>query len=167
MLVISIGAAGLFVYAWWRNGRRSALQGVRWGGNMLWSLLPRLLLGFAVAGLVQVLVPEAVVLQVMGKETGIQGVLVGTALGTVAPGGPFIWYPVAASLLQAGAGVGAIVAFLVAWSATNIYVLLVWRIPFLGTSLSVALMIAALATPVLAGLMAPPVFDWLVVLIGA
>jgi len=69
-----------------------------------------------VAGMVQVLVPREILSEWVGAESGMRGILIGTVTGALAPGGPYVSLPVAAGLLQAGAGVGTMVAFLTGWS---------------------------------------------------
>ena len=80
------------------------------------QILPLLIFAFIVAGMVQVLVPREILSEWVGAESGMRGILIGTVTGALAPGGPYVSLPVAAGLLQAGAGVGTMVAFLTGWS---------------------------------------------------
>ena len=46
----------------------------------------------------------------------MRGILIGTVAGALAPGGPYVSFPVAAGLLRSGASVGTMVAFVTGWS---------------------------------------------------
>ena len=92
------------------------IPGLKVSGTMLWQIIPLLVLAFVVAGMVQVLVPKELISNWVGAESGFKGIIIGTVLGSLAPGGPFVSMPIAAGLLRAGAGVGTMVAFLTGWS---------------------------------------------------
>ena len=92
------------------------ITGLKASGTMLWQIIPLLVLAFVVAGMVQVLIPHEIISKWVGTESGFRGILVGTVLGGLAPGGPYVSLPIAAGLLRAGAGVGTMVAFLTGWS---------------------------------------------------
>ena len=53
---------------------------------------------------------------VVPRSSGFRGILVGTLLGGIAPGGPYVSLPIAAGLLRTGASVGTMVAFITGWS---------------------------------------------------
>jgi len=92
------------------------IPGLKVSGTMLWQIIPLLVLAFVVAGMVQVLVPKELISNWVGAASGFKGIIIGTVLGSLAPGGPFVSMPIAAGLLRAGAGVGTMVAFLTGWS---------------------------------------------------
>ena len=92
------------------------IPGLKVSGTMLWQIIPLLVLAFVVAGMIQVLIPQELISKWVGVESGFRGIIVGTVLGSLAPGGPFVSMPIAAGLLRAGAGVGTMVAFLTGWS---------------------------------------------------
>ncbi len=84
--------------------------------KMLIDVLPLLFLAFTVAGMVQILIPKEVLSKWVGTESGLRGIIVGTIAGGLAPGGPYVNLPVAATLLKSGASIGTTVAFLTGWS---------------------------------------------------
>jgi len=92
------------------------VTGLKVSWNTLIQIIPLLILAFVVAGMVQVLVPQELISKWVGAESGFRGIIIGTVLGALAPGGPFVSMPIAAGLLRAGAGVGTMVAFLAGWS---------------------------------------------------
>jgi uncharacterized membrane protein YraQ (UPF0718 family) len=85
-------------------------------GNLLLQITPLLILAFIIAGMVQVLVPHEIVSQWVGMESGFRGILIGSAIGGILPGGPFVSMPIVAGLLRTGASIGTMVALLTAWS---------------------------------------------------
>ncbi|MCK4831902.1 MAG: permease [Anaerolineales bacterium] len=118
-LILSAVAAALLVFAFWR-GRDLPLAGISAGGSNLWRNLPILLLGFVIAGLVQVLVPKELISRWIGAQAGAKGVLVACVAGGLVPGSPYAVFPLMAGLQQAGAGLGAVVGFVSAWSLWSV-----------------------------------------------
>jgi len=117
--VLAAVALLLLAVAFWRE-RDLPLSGLLVAGRTLWRNLPLLLLGFAIAGLVQVLVPREVISRWLGAQAGVKGVLVACVIGGLMPGAPYAVFPLAGALYQSGAGLGAVVGFLSAWSLWSI-----------------------------------------------
>jgi len=92
------------------------IQGLKASGNMLLQIIPLLIFAFLIAGMVQFLIPREIISRWVGAESGFRGLLIGIAMGSIAPGGPFVSMPIAAGLLRTGANIGTMVAFLTAWS---------------------------------------------------
>lgn len=92
------------------------IQGLKITGDMLWQMLPILVLALIVAGMVQVLVPREIISRWIGEASGLRGILVGTVIGGLMPGGPYVSLPVAAGLMRAGASIGTMVALITGWS---------------------------------------------------
>jgi uncharacterized membrane protein YraQ (UPF0718 family) len=96
------------------------LSGLLAAGHTLWRNLPILLLGFVIAGLVQVLLPKEVISRWLGAQAGGKGVLIACVAGGLVPGAPYAVLPLAAALYQSGAGLGAVVGFVSAWSLWSV-----------------------------------------------
>jgi uncharacterized membrane protein YraQ (UPF0718 family) len=114
-LVLAAVAVILLAIAFWR-GRNLPLAGLLAAGRTLWRNLPILLLGFMIAGLVQVLVPKELISRWLGVQSGVKGVLIACVVGGLVPGSPYATFPLVAALYQAGASLGAVVGFVAAWS---------------------------------------------------
>ena len=71
------------------------------------GILPRLLAGCLLGAFVAEILPRDKVSQSLGPQSGLKGLLIGTAFGVILPGGPFTAYPVASALLSVGADFGA------------------------------------------------------------
>ena len=67
--------------------------------------------------------------------------------------------PDAWSLLDSGAGVGPVAAFITAWGVIPFSRTVVWEMPFLSPAFAISRTIVALPFPFIAGLLAPPVYD--------
>jgi uncharacterized membrane protein YraQ (UPF0718 family) len=118
-LILAVAALILLVIAF-RKGPDIPLAGLEAGARTLWRNLAILLLGFAIAGLAQVLIPRDLIVRWLGSQTGIKGVLIGCVLGGLVPGAPYATFPLVASLYKAGAGLGAVVGFVSAWSLWSV-----------------------------------------------
>jgi uncharacterized membrane protein YraQ (UPF0718 family) len=114
-LILAAVAVILLAIAFWR-GRDLPLAGLAAAGRTIWRNLPILVLGFVIAGLVQVLVPRELISRWLGAQAGVKGVLIGSVVGGLVPGSPYAVFPIVAGLYQAGAGLGAVVSFTSAWS---------------------------------------------------
>jgi uncharacterized membrane protein YraQ (UPF0718 family) len=122
--------------------------------RMVVSTLPRIVLALAVAGLVWVMLPRERLTRLIGRNSGLRGLLIATAAGVVTPGGPASAYPFLAVLAGSGADRGALVAYIVSWSMLGMQRILVWDVPFMGADFSLLRFVVSLPLPVLAGLIA-------------
>ena len=108
--------------------------------------------------MIQLLVPLEVVSKWVGAESGFRGVLIGTAVGGLMPGGPYVSLPVAAGLLRAGASIGTMVALITAWSLVA-----VGRLPLeigiMGWKFSLIRLACVFFFPPIAGLIANRFFS--------
>ena len=112
-IIIALIAVVLIVLCYQKGVHIQSLK-TSWG--MLLQMLPILFFAIIVAGAVQHLVPSDLISRWLGTESGLRGIFIGTGIGCVTPGGPYVSLPIAAGLLRAGASVGTMVAFMTAWS---------------------------------------------------
>ena len=113
MIIMGVLAVVLVFFSYQKGVH---VQGFKAAWGMTWQILPLLALAFIVAGMAQMLVPEELIAKWVGVESGFRGIIIGTVLGGLAPGGPYVSLPIAAGLLRAGASVGTMVAFITGWS---------------------------------------------------
>lgn len=118
-LVLVAVAAILLAIAFWQ-GRDLPLAGLQAAGRTLWRNLPMLLVSFVIAGVVQVLIPGDLITGWLGTQAGSKGVLIGCVVGGLVPGAPYAVFPIVAALYEAGAGLGAVVSFVSAWSLWSV-----------------------------------------------
>ena len=135
--------------------RRDGLDGVL--GNPLHDLwlfgeiLPRVLAGCLLGAFIAEILPHEKVSRSLGPNSGLKGLLIGTAFGAILPGGPFTAYPVAAALLTVGADFGATIAMVVSWTLIGYGRAVAWELPILGTDFTLWRIMISLPIPVLAG----------------
>ena len=141
------------VIAWRTGGPSRITQALTSGSALFLSVLPNLLLGFALAGFLHVLLPSELISRWMGAGSGVGGLLIGTAAGMVTPGGPFTHFPILASFLSKGASVGPICAYIAAWALIGLNRFLVWELPILGPRIALVRFLASVWLPPLIGWM--------------
>src|SRR5687767_11766970 len=84
--------------ALWQGGPQRAFDGYRTGAELVVTVLPQVALAFALAGLITVVVPQDLIARWIGENSGFSGLVVGTVAGVLTPGGPFLQFPLVASL---------------------------------------------------------------------
>ena len=129
------------------------LQGLKTSGNMLVQILPLLVFAFIVAGMLQGLIPREIISRWVGAESGFRGILIGTVIGGLMPGGPYVSMPIAAGLLRVGANVGTMVALLTGWSLLA-FTRLPMEIGIMGWKFTLIRLACTFFFPPIAGLIA-------------
>jgi len=153
-------ALALVIIAYNKGGGEHIL-GLKSAGTMLVQIIPLLICAFIVAGMIQVLLPFEMISRWVGSESGLRGILIGTVVGGLAPGGPYISLPVAAGLLRVGASVGTMVAFLTSWSLWAI-ARLPMEIGIMGWKFTLIRIACTFFFPPIAGLLANKLFSGVV-----
>ncbi|GAW92346.1 permease [Calderihabitans maritimus] len=156
VLVIGLIALSLFLIGY-RRGDGSHIKGLRMGWNMFKGLLPLLLLAFTAAGLLQVAIPPELIRSWLGEEAGWKGVLIGSVAGALIPGGPYVAFPIIASVFKAGASLGTAVAFITSWAMMGLTII-PFEVAFVGPRFTAVRYTLALVFPFLAGFLAQTLF---------
>ncbi len=149
IVMIALALAMLGVVYWKSPG--AASQGLNATGALLLEITPRMVAAFIIAGLIQAVIPEEVIVRWMGQGSGMRGIFIGVVLGSVTPGGPMMHFPIVASLFKVGVGVGPLVSYLTAWSLLGVNRAIMWEIPFLGVKIVAVRIAVSLFFPFLAG----------------
>jgi len=118
-LVLVVIATIVLVIAYLRKPDLPLL-GLQTAGRTLWRNLPLLLLGFLIAGVVQVLIPTELITNWIGNQAGVKGILIASVVGGLVPGAPYAAFPVVGALYKSGASLGAVVSFVSAWSLWSV-----------------------------------------------
>ncbi|PYM33346.1 MAG: hypothetical protein DME15_11440 [Candidatus Rokuibacteriota bacterium] len=126
------------------------LVGVKNGVAMLTFILPRLVPALILAGLMQVLVPEAVVSRYFGRESGLRAILIATLAGMLTPGGPMVSVPFMVALAHSGAALPPLVAYMTSWSLFGMQRIIAWEAPLMGWKFVIVRVVPSLAFPVVA-----------------
>jgi uncharacterized membrane protein YraQ (UPF0718 family) len=145
------GLALLMMLIAWRRKDGSLRRGFKVGWQTLRRTLPLLLVAFAITGYVDLLAPQGLVREWIGPASGWRGLLVGGAAGMLLPGGPYVVFPLIATLYQGGAGLGPTLAMVTSW-ATLALLSVSYELPFLGWRFSMVRICLSAVFPILVGL---------------
>lgn len=129
MVVATAIAAG--IYAWQKDPAHvdSAASFLRAEGQRILMIMPPALIA---AECFAKLLPETLIMSVLGPQTGFLGILAASIVGGLLPGGPTISFPLAYLAARQGAGDAQLVAMLTAWSAYAFHRILVFEAPMMG-----------------------------------
>ena len=139
---------------WELKGVDAFKQALWWDLDLLLFLLPRMIGGMLLAGMVQAILPPDLVAKWVGEEAGVKGIVIAAAVGMLTPGGPMTSFPIVVAFYMSGAGRGALVAYLTGWSLLGFQRTLVWELPLLGTEFTLYRTACVIALPIMAGLIA-------------
>ncbi len=154
------GLTLLLVILAYMKGPDLPLRGLQTSWTLLQDVWLPLLLGFLLAGFFDVLVPREFLVKWMGEQSGTKGILIGWLIGLAMPGGPYVVFPIAASLFNQGVGVGPLVTFITAKSLLSPTRLFSWEVPFLGWPFAAARAIPSLLLPPLIGIIGQRLFTF-------
>jgi uncharacterized protein len=157
--VVMMAAAVIALAVVYFKSPEAASKGLNATGSLILEITPRMIAAFLLAGLVQAIVPQEVIVRWMGHGTGFKGILIGMTLGGVTPGGPMTHFPVIATLYKMGVGIGPLVAYLTAWSLFGLQRIIMWEIPFLGAKVVAIRFAVSFLFPLLAGWLCELVWD--------
>ena len=104
-------------------------------------ILPAVLV---IMGLFMVWVDRSLVVKHLGRGSGMRGMLICIALGTLPTGPLYVGFPMAAALLNKGARVSNVLAFLCSWAALSIPAELM-ELRFLGWDFMLARLVLTVA----------------------
>jgi uncharacterized membrane protein YraQ (UPF0718 family) len=117
-------------------------------------LIPKLGAALLIAAFVQVLLPPSFFARIMGEESGVKGMAVATAAGTVTPGGPMTSFPLVTVLRDGGTGIGPLVTYITAWTTMGLQRVFMWEVPLMGVEFAVIRFISSMPLGFIAGFIA-------------
>src|SRR6516225_487671 len=138
------------------------LEALKGSARLLRGVWLDLLLGFIFAGLADVLIPQPVLSRWLGSQHPAQAILVGWAAGLLIPGGPYLVFPILASLFQKGAAPGPLITLITAKTLVSPVRMLTYEAPLLGWPLTLARLIPGVLLPPVMGI----VGEWLFAVFG-
>jgi len=142
------------------KGPELPLRGLQTSWTLLQDVWLPLLLGFLLAGYFDVLISREFLVKWMGEQSGSKGILIGWIIGLAMPGGPYVVFPIAASLFNQGVSVGPLVTFITAKSLLSPTRLFSWEAPFMGWPFAAARAIPSFLLPPLVGLIGQRLFTY-------
>lgn len=161
-LIILVALCAVMVaIALGKGGVPLVVRGVEEGRDLFIGVAPQLLMGFLLSGFVTVLLPAQLIGDLVGADSGMRGLVIATVAGVITPGGPFMQFPLLASLVAGGAAIGPTAAYLTAWSLISANRALVWELPVLGQAFTVSRWAISLVVPFAVGLVVPALMRWM------
>ena len=155
LLVLAV-FAGLFAFV---KDRSLPMEGLYASGRLFGSVWIELLLGFIIAGLLEVLISPSEITSWLGTESSTRGILMGWLAGLVIPGGPYLLFPIAASLFKSGAAPGALITLITAKTLVSPIRMLTYEAPLLGWPFTIARCLPAILLPPFMGILGQWVFN--------
>ena len=129
------------------------LEGLKDGWKLFWGIFPALVLAFIAAGMIGKVLPRETMTRLLGEESGMRGLVLGTVAGALTPGGPFVQFPIVAALLKSGAGVAPLMAYISSWSLLGINRFLIYEVNLLGWKMASCRMVVSLIFPLIIGIL--------------
>lgn len=151
MIFIAVLVAISVVLVWRRDGVHGVTEILFSDLALFGGILPRVLAGCLLGAFISEILPHEKISRSLGPQSGLRGLLIGTAFGAILPGGPFTAYPVAAALLTIGADFGATIAMVVSWTLIGYGRAVAWELPILGTDFTIWRILLSVPIPILAG----------------
>jgi len=118
------------------------------------ALAIRLPLALLAASFLAQVVPTDAIAQVLGRDSGLYGIILASLLGGILPGGPMASFPLALFIWDAGAGTGQMVALLAGWSVFAMHRVLAYEAPVMGWRFVALRLASSFFLPPAAGILA-------------
>lgn len=122
--------------------------------SLFLTVVPQLAVGLVIGGLIKQLISKDKITAILGANSGMRGLFIATAAGSLTPGGPFVTFPIVLALWTAGAEAGALVAYITAWALLGVAKLVVWEIPLMGSEFAWIRFLVSMPLPIIAGVLA-------------
>lgn len=126
--------------------------------GLLVAITPVVVGAVLLGAFLQALVPPGYIRARLGEGSGVRGIAIGSMIGLFVPGGPMISMPLLLAVIEAGADLAACVAFYMSWSLLALARIIQWELPLMGWKFALVRFFSAVPLPLLAGLMAIPLF---------
>lgn len=94
------------------SDRKKTVSGIKKGLKMFLGLLPTILNVLILVSIFLYLIPKETLIKLLGKDSGMLGVMIAAVLGSVSLIPGFIAYPLAAILLRSGVAYSVVAVFI-------------------------------------------------------
>lgn len=112
-VIFSMVALALYIFNYRKTGKQ--YEGLKSGLMQFIKTAPVIIGAFILAGFIEVLIPREFVQNWLSKEAGLKGVILGTFGGMLLAVGPYAFFPIVASIMVSGAGLGTIISTITGW----------------------------------------------------
>ncbi|MCI1778991.1 MAG: permease [Bacteroidales bacterium] len=156
IIVMGIAALALTLFSY---SKGTCSEGFKSAFRTGVNVLPAILFAFIIIGMINSLNPGNRIISLLGEDSGIKGICIAAIGGMLTPGSSLVAYPVAGSLLQSGAGIGPVVAYVIAWSTWQ-WLRTPFELSFMGWKFVLVNWCSIIILPVIGGLIAKALFSW-------
>ena len=135
IIAINVALWGLVAVLLVATARRNPAlvrEGIRDGAGEFLRLLPRIIVGVVGSGFIAAVLPQNLIGQLLGPDSGLSGMAIAVIGGTFTPGGPVVGFSVGAAALKSGAGAPQVIAYTTAWALFAIQRLFVFEVPMMA-----------------------------------
>ncbi len=115
-------------------------------------LLPRVAIGVVGSGYIAAIMPQSLISEWIGPNSGVLGITIAAFAGAATPGGAVVGFSIGAAALKGGAGAPQVIAYSTAWSLYALQRLLNWEIFMMPARVVYLRAFASIPLPFLAGL---------------
>lgn len=150
----------LAITAWATHGMQGLADGAKGTARTFLDVWPLLLLAFAIAGFMRVVIPGELISSALGPTSGLKGILIGWGAGAFMPGAPYSMLPVAASLLASGASIGPVMTMVLSAGIGVAITRIPHEIAFVGWRFSALRIVVCILVPPIAGVAAQWIAKW-------
>ena len=145
-------AFGAFILLYLDSPERG-IYAIQSTGKTFTGVILLIFAGTLLGAVIELVIPQDLIVNLLGEGSGIKGILIATALGGLTPGGPYVVYPILASLYSEGMGIAPIISFIFAWSCIAL-----GRVPFelafFDSQIIMRRILLGIPLPIIAGIFA-------------
>ncbi len=150
-IVLSIAALVLFLINLKKTGKH--YEGLKSGFKQFIKIAPVILGAFILAGFIEVLIPKEFVHDWLSKEAGVKGIVLGTFGGMILAMGPYAFFPIVASIMASGAGLGTVISMISGWALLGLSKM-PYETAFVGVNFFIKKLIYSIPLSLIAGFIA-------------
>ncbi|MBX5437351.1 MAG: permease [Alicyclobacillaceae bacterium] len=151
--LLMFGALTVTAYAllsWLRPAK--AAHGLDIAVDMFLQALPWIVVSMFMAGLLAQLFQPAFIARLLGRDSGIAGIVLAALMGLCGTGSKWAVYPLAAGLLAVGASPGSVFSFVTTWQLVSLPRLPA-EVPFYGPRFTLVRALVSVVIAILGGIL--------------
>jgi hypothetical protein len=134
------------------RSKQMCRDGLREGARDFVVLIPRVLIGVVGSGYIAAIMPQDLIGNWIGPNSGLLGITIATLAGAATPGGAVVGFSVGAAALKGGAGAPQVIAYSTAWSLYALQRLINWEIHMMSPRVVWLRAMVSFPLPFLAGI---------------
>jgi hypothetical protein len=142
--------AGILLLSAAVRGRAVMIATAREGLMDFLRLVPRIFIGVVGSGYLAEALPQTLIGNWLGPDSGAAGIALAVLGGAITPGGPVVGFSIGAAALKGGAGAPQVIAYVTAWALFAVQRVFLWEMPVMPSRLVWLRLAASLPLPFMA-----------------